>query len=90
MDKKPTKLDSLKKKQEQLKAQIQALEASESARERKRETRRKILVGAFYLDKAREENRFEDIVKRMDDYLTREADRILFGLSPKIKSPDNN
>lgn len=90
MDKKSTKLDSLKKKQEQLKAQIQALEASESARERKRETRRKILVGAFYLEKAREESRFEDIVKRMDDYLNRDADRILFGLSPKIKSTDNH
>jgi len=87
---KPSRLESLKKQQEQLKAKIQALEASESSRERKRETRRKIIVGAFYLDKAREENRFEDLVKIMDDYLSRDTDRALFSLSPKIKSPDNN
>jgi len=77
---KPSRLESLKKQQEQLKAKIQALEAAESSRERKRETRRKIIVGAFYLDKAREENRFEDLVKIMDDYLNRDTDRSLFSL----------
>ena len=82
MDKKSKKLESLKKKQDQLKAQIQALEAAEKTREKKRDTRRKILIGAYYLDKAKSENSFDEIVKLMDDYLTRNSDRILFDLEP--------
>lgn len=91
ISKKNVKLDSLKKKQEQLKAQIQALEAAEKTRERKQETRRKILMGAYYLDKARAENRFDDIVTLMDGYLNRDSDRVLFDLPPrKKKSSDNS
>lgn len=81
MENKPSRLDSLKKQQEQLKAKIQALEAAESSRERKRETRRKILVGAYYVDKMRAENKFDEIVSLMDGYLTRDSDRVLFNLS---------
>ena len=80
MDNKPSRLESLKKQQEQLKAKIQALEAAESSRERKRETRRKILVGAYYLDKMRSDNQFDALVSLMDDYLSRDTDRILFNL----------
>ena len=81
METKPTRLEILKKQQDQLKAKIQALEAGENSRERKRETRRKILVGAYYLDKARSENRFDEIVKLMEWYLNRDSDRTLFGLA---------
>ncbi len=86
MESKPTRLEILKKQQDQLKAKIQALEASEFSRERKRETRRKILVGAYYLDKIRSENKFDELVKIMDEYLNRDSDRILFNLEPKQKS----
>ena len=82
MDKKSTQLDHLKKKHDQLKAQIQALEAAEKTREKKRDTRRKILIGAYYQDKAITENRFDEIVKLMDGYLTRNVDRVLFDLPP--------
>lgn len=85
--KKSKKLETLKKKQEQLKAQIQALEAAEKTRERKCETRRKILVGAYYLDKAKAEGTFNDIVSHMDGYLKRNKDRALFDLEP-LKSSD--
>lgn len=74
------KIDGLKKKQAQLKAQIQALEAAERSREKKRDTRRKILIGAYYLDQAHQTNRFNEIVDIMDRYLTRESDRALFDL----------
>ena len=60
------RLENLKKKQEQIKSQIQSLEASQKSRERKKETRRKILVGAYFLEMARAENSYEDIVKKMD------------------------
>lgn len=80
MEKKLKKLESLKKKHEQLKAQIQTLEAAKKSRDRKRDTRRKILIGAYYLDKVMQENKFPEIVKIMDGYLTRNSDRILFDL----------
>lgn len=88
MENKPSRLESLKKQQEQLKAKIQALEAAESTRERKRETRRKILVGAYYLDKMRADNKFNELVSSMDGYLSRDADRVLFNLplNEKTKS----
>ena len=82
MDKKSKKLETLKRKQDQLKAQIQALESAEKTREKKRDTRRKILIGAYYLDKAQSENKWDEMVKIMDHYLTRNSDRTLFDLEP--------
>lgn len=84
MKTKSEKLEILKKKQEQLKAQIQNLEAAEKSRERKKETRRKILVGAYYLDKARSDNSFSELIKLMDSYLNRESDREVFNLKPLL------
>ncbi len=75
------KLDKLKEQREQLNARIQQLEAAEKAREKKRDTRRKILVGAYYLDKAKSEGRFEEVRQAMDKFLTRESDRVLFDLA---------
>jgi hypothetical protein len=46
MTKKTEKLEALKKKQGQLKAQIAALEAKEKANQRKEDTRLKIIIGA--------------------------------------------
>ncbi len=74
------RLEQLKKKREQLNAQIQKVEASTRTKERKQETRRKILVGAYFLNKAEEENSMEDLTQQIDDYLTRNIDRVLFGL----------
>jgi len=85
MDKNSKLLNQLKKKQDQLKAQIQALEASERSRERKKETRRKILLGAYYLEKARSDGTFNELTKIMEGYLNRQSDRMLFDLLP-VKS----
>ena len=85
MNAKSKKLDGLKKKQEQLKAHSQNLEAAEKYREKKRDTRRKILVGAYYLDKAITDDRFDEITRLMDGYLTRQSDRELFDL-PQLEN----
>jgi len=77
------KLDGLKKKQAQLTARIQQLEATEKNRERKRQTRRKILVGAYFIDKMTQENRLEELKNHLNDYLQRNIDRALFDLPEK-------
>jgi len=82
MVKKLKRLEALKKKQEQINAQVQMLEATEKSHERKRETRRKILVGAYYLDQARKDEKFDEVVDLMENYLNRNSDRVLFDLKP--------
>lgn len=76
--KEQTALEKLKAQRDKLNIKIQATEARSKVSERKKETRRKILVGSYYLDQARKNNQLEEIKKIMADYLTRESDRKLF------------
>ena len=75
-------LDSLKKKRDIINARIRLAQNREQSKERKDNTRRKILIGSYYLDQANKNNSFNDIVKLMDSYLTRDSDRVLFDLTP--------
>ncbi len=80
MSQKLDKLAQLEIKQQQLQAQIQNLKARERSKAEKEETRRKILVGAYTLDQARENGTYEKLVAALEGYLTRDSDRKLFGL----------
>lgn len=80
MNERRSKLETLKKKKEQLNAQIQKLESLQKSRERKRDTRRKILIGAYFIDKATEDGSLNDLYQQLDGYLKRNSDRELFGL----------
>jgi len=74
------RLEQLKQQRKQLNARIQKMEAAKKTKARKEETRRKILVGAYFLKKAREEGTIENLNQKMDNYLQRNIDRVLFGL----------
>ena len=79
-----TKLEQLKKKQEQLRLQIQKEQQKESAKKRKEETRRKILLGAMVLERMDRESEYrEQVINKLDSYLTKERDRELFELGGK-------
>ena len=78
-------LNSLKKKRDVLNARIRLIQNREQSKERKNNTRRKILVGSFYLDQANKNNSFDAVVKLMDSYLTRDSDRKVFNLKPLEK-----
>jgi hypothetical protein len=82
MNEKQSRLDVLKKKKEQLNARIQKLESLEKSRERKRDTRRKILIGAYFIDKANEEGGLNALFQQLNGYLKRNSDRELFLLEP--------
>lgn len=80
-----TKLDKLLEKEAQLKAQIQQAKAAERTLEKKRDTRRKILVGAAVLARVEQgEWPKQDLLMMMDGFLSRPNERELFGLD----SPD--
>lgn len=75
------RLERLKEQREKLNARIQATEARLKTSDRKRDTRKKILLGSYYLDKAIKENGMNEVKSIMDKYLKRDSDRILFDLS---------
>jgi hypothetical protein len=81
-------LDKLKQQRKQLDARIQKLTAAEINRERKRDTRRKILVGSFYLDYVEKNNRMDELKQKLDGFLTRNTDCMLFDLSLLEKIPE--
>ena len=68
----------------QLKAQKQAKDAREKAKQkeqdRKNDTRRKILLGSYLLNKMEDEAEKEKILAGINEYLTEDRDRKLFGL----------
>ena len=78
----PSDLDSLKKKRDIINARIRLMQNKEQSKERKDNTRRKILIGSYYLEQANKNNSFDSVVKLMDSYLTRDSDRMLFDLLP--------
>jgi len=78
------KIESQLEKLKQLKAQKQAIEAREKTKQReqdrKDDTRRKILLGSYLIKKMQNEANKEKILAELNEYLTEERDRNLFGL----------
>ena len=74
------RLEQLEKQYSALGNRIQKMQATEKSRERKRETRRKILVGSYYLDQATQHGTHQAMLDLMNAYLTRPSDRALFDL----------
>ena len=79
-----SRLEQLLKKQEELKAQIRKEKNKLVLADRKKDTRRQILLGALMLDLMKKGELDEKkIRKRLDSFLTKELDRKLFDLSVK-------
>ncbi|MCX7351857.1 MAG: hypothetical protein NTW22_01050 [Proteobacteria bacterium] len=77
---KMNQLEKLKKQKEILDARIQQAESKLKVKERKEDTRRKILIGAFMIEKLKKEERFDSMIKELDGFLTRNSDRKLFSM----------
>jgi len=76
------RLALLEQKQAQIKAQIQALKARDTAQERKNETRRKVLLGGVVLNLVKDGKLQQaQVTGWLDGTLTAERDRALFGLA---------
>ena len=82
--------EKIEKIEDQMKKLQQRL-ASEKAKirnkERKDDTRRKILVGAYFMEKY--QDNMDELKKMIEPFLTRENDRKLFGLSAKHGGTEN-
>ena len=74
--------EKLEKQLETVKARLESVKAREKTSERKIDTRRKILVGTYYLEQAEKNNTMEEIKNLMGGFLKRDFDREIFGLQP--------
>jgi hypothetical protein len=83
---KTEKLKKLEEQAAQLKARIASEKAKITNQARKDDTRRKILVGAYFIEQAEQNGTMEELIKKIDPFLTREKDKALFGLSAKSGS----
>lgn len=73
-------LGDLEKKSGQLTARMERLQGRENVEKHKQDTRRKILVGAVILNAVEAGEYPQELLKSLlDRYLTRPADRALFG-----------
>ena len=80
-----SELEKLLEKEKQLKAKIQAAKSRESEKQRKLDTRKKILIGAMVLDGMKNNGDYKTkILQNLDKYLTKNKDRVLFEL-PEIQ-----
>jgi len=77
------RLQKLEQQRQALEQKIRKEKSLQKDRERKEETRRKILVGALVLEEARSDpDLSEKIDQLIDKKLLRDDDRLLFGLEP--------
>lgn len=79
-------LERLEEQRKKLEARILLTKNKLKSSERKKDTRRKILIGAYYLDNAVKENKTDDIKSAMEKFLKRNSDRALFDLFPLQES----
>jgi len=79
------RIRQLEERRARINAKIQRVRSRESQEERKRETRRLILMGAMLRDRIARKDLSEKLFKAdMDRFLDRDQDRALFGLPPLI------
>lgn len=78
------KIDKIQQRIEELKSQLRQEKAKENTRQRKIDTRKKILLGAMLMHWVENgEFKSADLLEGLDKFLTRDSDRVLFGLPSK-------
>ena len=81
------KIAKLAEKRRQLAEEIDRMRAADAREDRKRDARRKILVGSMVLAQIeRGEWSRELLLEKLDAHLTRNHDRALFDLAPREES----
>lgn len=86
-----TELDRAEKRYEQAKARLQALRNREATKQRKLDTRRKVILGGALLDLATRDETAAAMVDRLLRNLPRDQDRVAFegwNAAPARSAPD--
>ena len=84
-------LEAQRQRKETLKRQIRRAQSRITAAERKRRTRRLILMGSYLEHVTGDDpDKRDRLIKGLDVFLERERDRALFGLAPNKEISDGN
>jgi len=84
------RLEKLRQQREKIAARIRREEAKQRDKERKTDTRRKILAGALVLERAESDPAFKtELYQWLGRFLVRDDDRALFGFDALPSSIDN-
>ena len=79
-----TRKEQLEKRLAELNAQLNKIKSKEALEARKQDNRKKILLGAWLLSQMKSNKDYEQkILGHMDNFLTKDRDRQLFGLDTK-------
>lgn len=78
-------LEKLLEKKQRLEQQIASAKSRMKRKERVDDTRKKILVGAYFLE-VKYKDKEDELKKLLDGFLVRDNDRALFGLPRKVTS----
>jgi hypothetical protein len=81
------KLKKLIEKKQQLENRIKLEQNRLAKNERQKDTRKKILAGAYILEEYKD--KMPELVKKLDKFLIRDLDRQLFDLKPLTQSKDS-
>lgn len=82
------KIEAARKRADQARAKLQALEARASQQVRKQDTRRKVILGGLLLDAAGKDERFSRTLSTLLERLTRDQDKKAFeGWQPPSPTP---
>ena len=73
-----TQMEKAKRQYEQAKARLHATKARETKRQRKRDTRRKVILGGALIELAGRDQPAHSMMRRMIGGLSREQDRKMF------------
>ena len=85
------RIAALERKKAQIANRIVRLRNQESAKQRKLDTRRKILAGAWVLHRAGQDPAAQQhLIQGLDGFLVHPRDRELFGLAPNKENSDGN
>lgn len=72
------KLEELRAQKDKIEQRMKAVSARQKERERKADTRRKVILGSLLLDAAEKDERYARVVASLMERITRDADRKAF------------
>ena len=85
-----TQMEKAKRQYEQAKARLHATKARETKRQRKRDTRRKVILGGALIELSERDQPARTMMRRLIGNLSREQDRKMFDPSETLPSNDES
>ena len=85
-----TQMEKAKRQYEQAKARLYATKARETKLQRKRDTRRKVILGGALIELANRDQPARSMMRRLIGNLSREQDRKMFDPSEALSTDDES